>query len=355
MGIIRRKSREVNVGNITIGGNAEIPVQTMTKAAPTDFEGIMAQIKESADLGCQIIRLAVPNKESLKTFAEVKKNSPIPLVADIHFNEQLALGALEAGADKIRINPGNMKNWEALQQVVNKTKELGRAMRIGVNSGSIRHGNSSDNRPMADALAEEALYYIERIEQMGFTNFVVSLKANDAPDTIAANLAVADKMDYPLHLGVTAAGPEEDSMLKSAVGVGGLLAQGIGDTIRLSFTGSPASEVKAGFELLRAVGILKDRVNVFSCPTCGRCKVDLQSMVKRAKEKLSHIKVPISVAVMGCEVNGPGEAKEADIGIAAGKGKYAMFKNGELVKTIPEDEALDVLVKEVEAMLACQS
>ncbi|MBN1258027.1 MAG: flavodoxin-dependent (E)-4-hydroxy-3-methylbut-2-enyl-diphosphate synthase [Planctomycetes bacterium] len=350
MTLPRRKSRPVKVGNLIIGGGAPVSVQTMVKASPDDINAIMAQINEAAELGCNLIRLAIPNRAALQPFAEVKRQSPLPLVADIHFNEHLAIGAIEAGADKVRINPGNMKDWEAITAVVKAAQQAGAAIRIGVNSGSIRPRKGEDNRDLATALSEDALYYLERIEAMGFDQIVVSLKASDAPTTIAANLAVAGKMDYPLHLGVTAAGPEEDSILKSAIGVGGLLAQGIGDTIRLSFTGSPAAEVRAGKELLRAVGLLRDRVEIISCPTCGRCQVDLQEMAAQAKARLAHIRKPLKVAVMGCEVNGPGEAAECDVGIAAGKGKYALFRDGKLLKTITETEALDVLCAEVEAL-----
>ncbi|MHC4872361.1 MAG: flavodoxin-dependent (E)-4-hydroxy-3-methylbut-2-enyl-diphosphate synthase [Planctomycetota bacterium] len=348
MSFKRRKSRVVSVGNVLVGGDNPVSVQTMTKADPYDSQLILKQVKASADLGCHIIRLAVPDLESLTAFAKVKKASPIPIVADIHFNEKLALAAIEAGADKVRINPGNMKDWAAIEEVVNAAKNKGIALRIGVNSGSVRAKKGDDNRPMEEAMADAALEYIERIEAMGFNNFVVSMKASSVSETIAANMAVADKMDYPLHLGVTAAGPRETALLKSAAGIGGLLGQGIGDTIRLSFTGSPESEVEAGFDLLRAVGLCEDRVEVLSCPTCGRCKVDLQEMVLKVRDRLAHLHTPVQVAVMGCEVNGPGEAKESDIGIAAGKGKYALFAGGKLIKTVPEDNALDELCAEVE-------
>lgn len=352
MGIKRRKTREVKVGRLLIGGDNPVSVHTMAKASPYDSAAILKQTNECVDKGCDIIRLAVPDFESLKTFAEVKKQSPIPVVADIHFNEKLALAAIEAGADKVRINPGNMKNWEAIGEVVKAAKEKGIALRIGVNSGSIRSRKEEDNRPMEDALTEAVLEYIERIENFGFTNFVVSLKASEVADTISANMAVAGKMDYPLHLGVTAAGPREDALLKSAAGIGGLLGQGIGDTIRLSFTGEPVTEVVAGVDLLRAVGARRDRIEVLSCPTCGRCKVNLPEMVGKVKEKLSHLSTPIQVAVMGCEVNGPGEASEADLGIAAGKGKYALFVDGKLLRTMDEKDTLDVLCNEVEKLCA---
>jgi len=352
MAFQRRKSRPVQIGPLTIGGGAPVSVQTMVKAASNDIEAALAQITEAADLGCELIRLAIPNQRAVASFAEVKQRSPLPVVADIHFNANLALGGIEAGADKVRINPGNMKDWDALTAVVEAAKQAGIALRVGVNSGSIRnHYNGRDSREMARALCEEVLKYVERIQGMGFGDLVLSLKASDAATTIAANLAVAEATDLPLHLGVTAAGPPEDSLLKSAIGVGGLLAQGIGDTIRLSFTGPPAAEVKAGKELLRASGLLRDRVEVVSCPTCGRCKVNLPDMVAQVKERLAHLSAPLRVAVMGCEVNGPGEAAECDVGLAAGKGKYALFRGGELLRSVPETEALDALCAEVEQMV----
>jgi len=330
----RRPTRPVRVGPLTIGDGAPVSVQTMAKAPPDDIEAILAQVREAADLGCDLIRLAVPNKRALAPFAEVKRRSPLPLVADIHFNEELALGAIRAGADKVRLNPGNMRDWDALAAVVEAAGAAGAALRIGVNSGSVRHHVTGDDpRAMADALAEEILDYVERIERIGFRNLVLSLKANNPAETIAANLAVARETDCPLHLGVTAAGPEAEAMLKSAVGVGGLLAQGIGDTIRLSFTGPPAAEVVAARKLLRAVGLLRDRVEIVSCPTCGRCKVDLQQLVREVQDALADIRVPLRVAVMGCEVNGPGEASECDVGLAAGEGKFALFRAGELLRT----------------------
>ncbi|MHC4883724.1 MAG: flavodoxin-dependent (E)-4-hydroxy-3-methylbut-2-enyl-diphosphate synthase [Planctomycetota bacterium] len=349
MEIARRKTRPVQAGRLTIGGDAPVSVQTMGKASPDDVEGLLRQTEEAAELGCGLIRLAIPNRKAIAPFAEVVKRSPIPVAADIHFNAGLALESIKAGADKIRINPGNMRDWEQLEAVIKAAGNAGCALRIGVNSGSIKQRD--DDRPLPVAMTEELLHYVERIEGLGFTNFVMSLKAPDAATTLAANLEVAPKTDYPLHIGVTHAGPEEDAMLKSAIGVGGLLAMGIGDTIRISFTGTPASEIIAGKNILRAAGRLHDRAEVISCPTCGRCKVELMTMVEQVKARLTEIDQPITVAVMGCEVNGPGEAKEADIGIAAGKGKYALFRRGELLRTVPEKTTLDELVAEIQSLL----
>ncbi|MFH0910482.1 MAG: flavodoxin-dependent (E)-4-hydroxy-3-methylbut-2-enyl-diphosphate synthase, partial [Planctomycetota bacterium] len=264
MALFRRKTRPVRVGNLTIGGDAPVLVQTMVKALPDDVEEILRQVREAAELGCELIRLAVPNEAALKPFAEVKRQSPLPLVADIHFSHRLALGAIEAGADKVRLNPGNLRDWEGIAEVVAAAKAKKIPLRIGVNSGSIRpRDQEPDPREMAELLAEETLGYARRIERdLGFGEMVLSLKASEPSVTLAANRIAAKETDYPLHLGVTAAGPGEEALLKSAIGIGGLLAEGIGDAIRLSFTGSPASEVRAGKALLRAAGLLRDRVEV---------------------------------------------------------------------------------------------
>ena len=337
------------VGGIQVGGGAPVSVQTMVKAAPDDIEAILEQIRRAEAEGCAYIRLAIPNKRALPPFAEVKKRSPLPLVADIHFSADLALGAIEAGADKIRINPGNMKDWEAIERVVKAAKERKVAIRVGGNSGSILN-RAGDSRNILEALVEETLSHCRRIEAMGFENIVLSLKAADAPTTIAANRLAAAECDYPLHVGVTHAGPEDDSLVKSAIGIGGLLAMGIGDTIRVSMTADPVREILAGKQILRAAGLLQDQVEIVSCPTCGRCRVGLQEIMSTVRERLKHITTPLKVAVMGCEVNGPGEASECDIGIAAGKGKFALFAGGKLIGTVPEDEVIDRLVHDVEVL-----
>jgi (E)-4-hydroxy-3-methylbut-2-enyl-diphosphate synthase len=353
MSATRRQSRQAHAGPLRIGGGAPVSVQSMVKAPPDDIDGILEQIRACAELGGSLMRLAVPNRRALGPLAEVRKRSPLPLVADIHFDERLAIGAIEAGVDKIRLNPGNLKHPEALVAVVAAAREHDVAIRVGVNSGSVRDRTAPDDgEEMARALVRKALAYVEEIEALGFRNLVLSLKASDAATTIAANLEAARACDLPLHLGVTAAGPEEESLLKSAIGVGGLLARGIGDTIRLSFTGPPAAEIRAGRQLLRAAGLLRDRVEIVSCPTCGRCKVDLPAMVRQVQERLCHLRAPLRVAVMGCEVNGPGEAAECDIGIAAGKGRYALFRGGELLRTVPEAEALEALCAEAERLAA---
>lgn len=350
MALQRRASRSVMVGTVQVGGGAPVSVQTMTKAAPDDIETILEQIRLAEAAGCAYIRLAIPNTRALTPFAEIKKRSPLPLVADIHFNADLAVGAIEAGADKIRINPGNMKDWEAIERVVVAAKEKNIAIRVGGNSGSILD-RAGDSRDIVSALVEETLGHCRRIEAMGFHNIVLSLKAADAPTTIEANRIAAAECDYPLHVGVTHAGPEDEALLKSAVGIGGLLAMGIGDTIRVSMTADPVKEVKAGLGILRAAGVLRDQVEIISCPTCGRCRVGLEGVMQAVRERLEHIHMPLTVAVMGCEVNGPGEAAGCDIGIAAGKGKFALFAGGKLMDTVPEEDVIERLVAEVEALV----
>ncbi len=353
----RRPTRAVRVGPLTIGGGAPVSVQSMAKARPQDVDTILAQIREAADLGCELMRLAVPDHAALGPFAEVKRASPLPLVADVHFTPALALEAVRAGADKIRINPGNTHDWEGVAAVVREAKRRGVAVRVGVNSGSIRpRGAEREAEPQPDLatlLADEALSCARRMhEELDFDQIVLSLKAHDAATTMKANRLAAEASDWPLHLGVTAAGPREDALLKSAVGVGGLLAEGMGDTIRLSFTGPPAEEVRVGRELLRAAGVLHDRVEIVSCPTCGRCKVDLRDLVDQVKARVAHLPGPLTVAVMGCEVNGPGEASDADVGLAAGGGRYALFEKGRLVRSVDEPEAVDALCAAAERLAA---
>ena len=343
----RRKTRQVLVRDVPLGGGAPVAVQSMTKAPAGDVEGTLKQIREAKDLGCDIIRCAIPTIKAVDAFAEVVRQSPMPVVADIHFDARIALAAIQAGADKVRINPGNMDDWEALQKVLSAARERGVPIRIGVNSGSVRHRDTADSRPMPVALAEAALGYAERFEELGFNDIVLSLKSPDPLDTIAANREAARRSDYPLHLGVTAAGPREQALLKSAIGIGALLADGIGDTIRLSFTGPPRDEVVAGRDLLRAAGLLDDQPVLISCPTCGRCRVDLQQVVEEVKTRLATVDLPIKVAVMGCEVNGPGEAKDADLGIASAGGQFVLFVNGERIRTIAPAQAVDELLSEV--------
>jgi len=338
---IRRKTRTVQVGKIAIGSEAPIAVQTMTKAPVEDVETTLAQIKSAADAGCDLIRCAVPNVRAAEAFAAVVKRSPLPVVADIHFDARIALAAINAGAHKIRINPGNMADWEALAAVAAAARNAGIAVRLGINSGSLPSTADGD---LPGAMAERALRYAARFEEMGCRALVISLKAADVWETIKANRLIAKHCDLPLHLGVTAAGLEEDALLRSALAIGALLADGIGDTIRLSFTGSPQAEVIAGRRLLRAAGYLRDEARLISCPTCGRCRVDLIALAREVRSRLAEFPPGITVAVMGCEVNGPGEARAADIGIAACGGKIMLFAAGQPLGEVGEDRAIEALL-----------
>jgi len=349
--IKRRTTRPVQVGNLQLGGSAPVLVQTMTNAPASDLDQTLSQIYEATDAGCDLIRCAVPTVKHVDIFAEIIKKSPIPVVADIHFDCRIALGAIDAGVHKIRINPGNMGDWSAIYPILDKAKNKGIPIRIGLNGGSVKHKNQEDDRPLEQALVEEAMSYVERFEDYGFHDIVLSLKASDAMTTIAVNRKVAELCDYPIHLGVTEAGPEEQALLKSAVGIGALLADGIGDTIRLSFTAPPVREVIAGKKLLRAAGLLKDAPELISCPTCGRCSVDLQKLAQEVSERLTSVRIPIKVAVMGCEVNGPGEAKEADVGIAGAGGQVMLFAHGECLRKVPVEQAVDELMEEINSLL----
>ncbi len=343
-----RRTRQVRVGSVPIGGGAPVSVQSMTKTATSDVAATLEQIRRLGTLGCEIVRTAVPTVRELDAFAEIVRSSPLPVVADIHFDWRIALGAIRAGACKVRINPGNMTGADDIARLAETAGEAGIPIRIGVNSGSVRHkGGGADTRALSRALAEEALEYAARFEQCGFRDLVLSLKASTAPETVAANRIVAAASDLPLHLGVTAAGPPQQAILKSAVGIGALLLDGIGETIRLSFTGDPGPEVTAGIGLLRAVGLREEGPELLSCPTCGRCSLDLAPLVAEVEAALAGVSAPLRVAVMGCEVNGPGEAREADVGLAAAGGRFTLFRHGRPVRTLQPAEAVSALVAEV--------
>lgn len=345
----RRVSREVSVGGVIIGGTAPVSVQTMTSKPAGDLEGTIKQIDEAASAGCDIVRVAIPALKDVVYFEEVCKASVIPVVGDIHFDARIAIAAIEAGASKIRINPGNMENWEAINRVLDSAKNRGIPIRIGVNGGSVKHKNKNDSRGLEEAVVEEALGYAQRFEDYGFSDIVISAKISDALSTIRVNRKIAARCDYPLHIGVTEAGVEEDAILKSAIGIGGLLADGIGDTIRLSFTGEPVREVIAGKKLLKAAGVIREGVEIISCPTCGRCRIgDMPELVREVREKLASIKKSVKVAVMGCEVNGPGEAAEADIGLAGCGSGVMLFTNGKSLGTFERGEALQKLLEIIE-------
>lgn len=342
--IIRRKTRVVKVGGVMIGGDAPITVQTMTSVPITDIDATLQQIHAVADLGAAMIRCAVPTLNDIAALATVIIRSPLPVIADIHFDWRIALSALKVGAAKIRLNPGNIADWDGLKQVLHLARERQIPLRLGVNGGSIKYKNPDDQRSIADALIEECLFYVDRFANENFHDIVLSLKTSSVADTIFVNREIAKKCDYPLHLGVTEAGVAQDAMVKSAVALGALLSDGIGDTIRVSFTDTPASEVLAGKQILRAVGILRDIPELISCPTCGRCRAkNLPEVAKLVRNRLSMLNQPLKIAVMGCEVNGPGEAQNADYGLAACAEGFWLFAKGEKIKLLSAETAIDEL------------
>lgn len=355
----RRSSRPVSVGDVIIGGGAPVSVQGMTKTHTEDVEATVSQIRSLADSGCEIARCAVPNHRAAEELAAIKNGSPLPLIADVHFQPGLALKAIGEGVDGVRVNPGNMKDKKGLRQVFNAARERDIKVRIGVNSGSVRPRKGLEvdeaaeeaERDMAELMLAEALDCCRLAEDTGFRNIVLSLKGSDVPTTMRAYRVAAERTNYPLHVGVTAAGPPRDSIIKSSIGIGGLLAEGIGDTIRVSMTGPPEEEVRAGIRILEAVG-LRERPGpeIVSCPTCGRCHVDLAQIVDEVEERLKDIRTNVTVAVMGCVVNGPGEAAEAEVGLAAGKDGGFIFRHGEKVKKVASSELVDALVHEVEKL-----
>ena len=345
----RRLSREVSVGSLKIGGNNPISIQSMTNTDTRDAKATIEQIKRLEEVGCDVVRVAVPDMEAAKNIGEIKKNVNIPVIADIHFDYKLALEAIEQGVDGVRINPGNIGNIDRVKMVVNKCKEKNLKIRIGVNGGSLekdllqKYGSAT-----AEALVESALGHVKILEDLGFYNIVISLKSSDIYITIEAYELISKKVDYPLHIGITESGSVKKGTIKSSIGVGALLLKGIGDTVRISLTGDPTEEVIVGKEILRSLGLLNDKIKVISCPTCGRCNINLIDVVNEVEEKINKIDKDITVAIMGCAVNGPGEAKEADIGIAGGKGEGLLFKKGEIVRKIKGDSLVEELLAEID-------
>lgn len=347
--IERRKTKKVKVGDIFIGGDSKITVQSMLNVLSSDIKGNVEQAKRLERAGCEIIRAAVPDLEAVKTIAALKENVKIPVVADIHFNYKIALACVDAGVDKIRINPGNIGDDENVRAVAKKCSQNGVPIRIGVNSGSVeKHILEKFGAPTASAMAESAMYHVRLLEKFDFDDIVISIKSSNVQNMIEAYEKVSSMCDYPLHLGVTEAGTRRMGMLKSAVGIGSLLTRGIGDTIRVSLTDDPVEEVRAGLDILKAAGLRNDTPTLVSCPTCGRTKIDLISLAAEVEERLRSVKKPITVAVMGCAVNGPGEAKEADVGIAGGDGCGLVFKHGEIIKKVSEEKLVDELMAEIE-------
>ncbi len=344
-------TRQIKVGNVLIGGGADISIQSMLNVPTTDVEACLLQLKKLETAGCQIARLAVPNKEAAFSFAEICAQSTLPLVADIHFDYKLAIMAAEGGASKIRINPGNIGGEDRVKAVVDVCKDRNIPIRIGVNGGSLDKKHLEKyGHPTAEALVESAFEHLELLEKFGFYETCVSMKSSTVPTMVAAARLFRSKCDYPLHIGVTETGPVKMGLMKSAMGIGTLLLDGIGDTIRVSLTDDPVEEVYAAKDILKAAGLRKEGVNIISCPTCGRTKIDLIGLVNQVDEALKDCKKPLTVAVMGCVVNGPGEAREADIGIAGGDGCGMLFEKGVQIEKLPYEELLPALLKRIEEL-----
>ncbi len=349
----RRKTRRIMIGSVPIGDGAPISVQSMTNSKTDDVSATLAQIAALANAGCDIVRLAVPDQKAAAALAKIKALSPLPLVADIHFDYRLALEALAGGIDALRLNPGNIPDRAHVAEVVRAARERKVPIRIGVNAGSLDKNllKKYGGHPTPEAMVESALGHIRILEELDFDQIKISLKANDVAMTIEAYRQMAKQVDYPLHLGITEAGTVNSGMIKSAVGIGALLAQGIGDTLRISLTGDPVVEVKVGNEILKSLGLREYGPTLVSCPTCGRCDINLAAIADKVEARLAGIKKPLRVAVMGCVVNGPGEAREADIGIAGGKGMGLVFRKGEIVRKVQEDQLVDALMEELDALL----
>ena len=344
-------TRQITVGNVKIGGGAPVVIQSMLNTKTTDVAGGLEQLRRLKAAGCQIARLAVPNREAARGFAEICRESPLPLVADIHFDYQLAIAAAEGGAAKIRINPGNIGGEDRVKAVVDVCRDRHIPIRIGVNGGSLdKKLLEKYGHPTAEALVESAFSNLELLEKFGFYDTCVSMKSSAVPTMVAAARLFRSRCDYPLHIGVTETGPVHMGMIKSAMGIGALLLDGIGDTIRVSLTDDPVQEVYAARDILKAAGLRKDGVNLISCPTCGRTRIDLIGLVNQVDAALKDCQKPLTVAVMGCVVNGPGEAREADIGIAGGDGWGMLFEKGQPVEKLPYDQLLSALLRRIEAM-----
>ena len=348
--IKRRKTRQVMVGDVPVGGDAPVSIQSMTTTKTWNLKETLKEIHALEEAGCQIIRVTVPDEASASALPKIKAEMSVPLVADIHFNYKMALLALEAGVDKIRINPGNIGKAENVKAVLDGCKERGVPIRIGVNAGSLEKEIIEKNGyPTAEGMLESASKHIDICEENGFTDIIVSLKSSDVALMMASYRLFSEKYDYPLHLGVTEAGTYRTGSIKSAVGMGSLLADGIGDTIRVSLADDSVKEVKVAKEILKSIGLASGGVTVIACPTCGRLEVDLFKIANEVEERTEHIKTPMKVAIMGCAVNGPGESREADIGIACGKHEALLYREGESIGKIPEEDAVERLIEEIES------
>ncbi len=348
----RKQTRQVKVKDVPIGGKSPVVIQSMTNTPTTDTEATLAQIKELTDAGCEIVRIAIPDQKSIKAFSTIRQSTDIPLIADIHFQYRYAIAAIEAGADKVRINPGNIGSKERVKAVIDAAKHANIPVRIGVNSGSLEKDLLQKyGGPSPEALVESALRYIQMMEGFNFENIVLSIKASDILTTVSACLLLSKSCRYPLHLGITEAGTIRSGSIRSSVGIGILLAQGIGDTIRISLSGDPVKEIYVAKEILKSLELASGPV-VIACPTCGRTKMEVTHLAEKVEDMVSHITKPIKIAVMGCIVNGPGEAREADIGIAGGIKKGVIFKYGKEIAKVKEDDLLDTLWKHIQDIIS---
>ncbi len=347
----RKKTRKIMIGDVPVGGNSSISIQSMTNTETKDIANTVKQIQRLEAAGCDIIRAAVTDLDDAEAIKKIKEQITIPFIADIQYDYKLAIAAVEKGADCLRLNPGNIGSRAKVMEVVNVCKERQIPIRIGVNSGSIKKEYLEKYKGVnEDSMVYSALEHVRILEDLNFENIKISLKASNVPLTIKSYEKMSQKVDYPLHLGVTEAGPIWRGTVKSAVGIGALLSMGIGDTIRISLTGDPVEEVKVGREILRSLGLLEEGIEVISCPTCGRTKIELINLVEEAEKRLEGINKPLKVAIMGCPVNGPGEAREADIGIAGGQGEGLIFKKGKIIKKVKEEFLIDELINEIETL-----
>ncbi|SES68359.1 4-hydroxy-3-methylbut-2-en-1-yl diphosphate synthase [Natronincola peptidivorans] len=348
---MRKKTKVVHCGDVLIGGNNPISVQSMTTTDTRDVQATITQIKALEETGCDLVRVAIPNLEAAHALKEIKNQITIPIVADIHFDYRLALESIKQGVDGLRLNPGNIGDKNRVKEVVKEAQKRNIKIRIGVNAGSLEKKILEKyGYPSADGMVESALNHIAILEEMNFSNIVVSLKASDIYLTIEAYKKIAEVINYPLHLGITEAGTSWTGTIKSSIGIGALLLMGIGDTIRVSLTGEPTEEVRVGKQILKSLGMLQNEITIISCPTCGRCNINLITLTQEIEKKLENIKKPLKVAIMGCAVNGPGEAKDADIGIAGGVNAALLFKKGKIVGKVLEEDIVNTLLREIEKM-----
>ena len=348
----RRKTRQIMVGNVPVGGDAPISVQSMCTTNTYDAEATIAQITELTEAGCEIVRCTVPSEKDAAALPEIVKHAKIPVIADIHFDYRMALAAAEAGVSALRLNPGNIGGEKKVRMVVDAAKANKLPIRIGVNAGSLERDLLEKYlRATPEAMVESAMRHIQILEDMDFGDIKVSLKASDPKLMIDAYRLLADKVDYPFHLGVTEAGTKFSGTIKSAIGIGSLLSQGIGDTIRVSLTAEPVEEIKAGFEILKSLRLREKGINLIACPTCGRLEIDLFKLCDQVEDRFKNVEEPIEIAIMGCVVNGPGEAQAAKIGLAAGRGQGVLYVDGKVAKKVPEDKMLDALAEQVSSIV----